>query len=144
MPTHSSFIEYAYEKIAKERLYDLPDGLRGFYTLMKKRRMRVKGKFKTRFKVVYLGISDSHKKGIRQRLKSHKRSWRKSPQWDYFSVFVVKPKVTQQVLMELEAMILHVYRNDFKVNSLNRSRGSNFIRDIRKHLAAKKSNRATA
>ena len=134
MPTHSSFIEYAYEKIPRERLYEIPIGLRGFYTLMKRRRMQVAGKFKTRFKVVYLGVSDSHRRGVRRRLESHDSSSRKSPHWNYFSIFVVKPKVTQQVLEELEAMILHAYRNDFKVNFLNRQRGSNFIRDIRREL----------
>jgi hypothetical protein len=135
MTNKSSFIKRSYEKIPRANISKIPGALRGFYTLMKKKRLNLfNGKFRQRYKIVYLGISDSHKRGILQRLESHDNSSRKSPHWNYFSVFEVKRRVNQKLLKELEALILHIYRNDLKVNKLNRIRGSNVVRSTRKDL----------
>ncbi|HXF90299.1 MAG TPA: hypothetical protein VNJ29_00050 [Candidatus Nitrosotenuis sp.] len=127
MPKKSSFISNTYEKVPRDKINAVKPGIRGFYTLMKKHSMLIKGVRKVRYKIVYLGISDS-KNGILSRLKKHDKSTRKTEHWNYFSIFEIRKNINQPLLRELESLILHIYRKDYKVNKLNRQRGSNLIR----------------
>jgi hypothetical protein len=83
-----------------------------------------------RMNVVYIGRSTgSNKQGVGARLLSHNDT---KKDWSHFSVFEVWQNVFNEIIIELEALILHIYSRDGTANKLNRQRNSKLFRGIRR------------
>lgn len=119
------------EFIPKERINDLPRGLRGIYVLYKHKAYKENPK-RPRFNVLYIGMARAGRRGgIRGRLRSHARSERKGHLWTHFSVFEVWENIRDDEVAELEGLFRHIYRRDAQANSLNIQRGYKTLRKIR-------------
>ncbi len=115
------------EFIPKEKLSDLPRGLRGVYVLYRRRRKAMKEKYD----VVYVGMAAAGRRGgMRGRLRSHSRSVKKADLWTHFSVFEVWPNISDDEVTELEGLFRHIYRKDTKANRLNVQRGFKKLRGV--------------
>jgi len=89
------------EFIAKDRLAELPGGLRGIYVLYRQRRTVGRPKFD----VLYVGMATAGRRGgIRGRLTSHAKSKRKGKFWTHFSAFEVWDNIRQEEVAELEGL----------------------------------------
>ncbi len=115
------------EFIPKERITELPRGLRGIYVLYRHRSGR-----KVRYDVLYVGMATAGRRGgVRGRLSSHAKSRRKGKLWTHFSVFEVWDNIRDEEIVELEGLFRHIYRRDSAANSLNIQRGSKKARRVR-------------
>jgi hypothetical protein len=114
------------EHIAKERLNEtVPKLVRGIYILFKE---DVDTK---KMNVVYVGrATEGKKQGVGARLMAHAKD--KEKDWSHFSVFEVWQNVSNEIIIELEAMILHVYSRDGTANKLNKQKSSSLFRGIRR------------
>jgi len=100
---------------------DVPDNTRGIYVLLRQ-------DAKDKYEVVYIGISGrSNKSGIYARLDRHHKS---KKNWTHFSLFEVQDNITNAEIREIEALILCIYRRDFRVNKQNRQLRHNPFRGI--------------
>lgn len=117
MPDSFSIKRYS-EFISKNDRRLLPSGIRGVYALLKKRNVTQKHS-RERYDVVYVGLS---RRSTRGRLRSHAKSKRKGPLWDYFSVFEVDGSVSDKMIEDLEGILRHIYRKDSRANRINKQR----------------------
>ncbi len=118
------------EFISKDRISELPKGLRGFYVLYNALKS-VAGRQK--FEVLYVGLATAGQRGgIRGRLISHKKSTRKGKLWTHFSVFVVWDNIRHEEIAEIEGLFRHIYRKDPTANRLNIQRGFKKARRLQK------------
>ena len=113
----SRFIKRCAEFISISHVKSVPHKTRGVYTLLKK-------SAPDQFEVLYVGKSAGTTMGIRNRLNTHKRSKTKRlAGWDHFCVYEVWENISEIEIKELEGLVRHIYRKDFRVNSLNKQRG---------------------
>jgi hypothetical protein len=119
------FIKRSAEFLKQDEISKLPRGLRGIYVLYRKQPSKKK---RPVFDLRYIGMSTS---GIGGRLRSHKRSKRKTGEWTHFSVFQVWDNVTNQEVSELEGLARHLYRFDQTASTLNIQRGYKRLRRVR-------------
>jgi hypothetical protein len=119
------FIKRSAEFLDRDEISKLPRGLRGIYVLYRKQPSKTK---RPVFDLRYIGMSTS---GIGGRLRSHKRSKRKTGEWTHFSVFQVWDNVTNQEVSELEGLARHLYRFDETASTLNIQRGYKRLRRVR-------------
>jgi hypothetical protein len=98
------FIRRSAEYLEKKDVDRLKHGLLGVYVLYQEVQDS-----KVRYDVRYIGMSTG---GMRSRLRSHRRSKRKSDEWTHFSVFEVWDSVTNREIQELEGLARHIYRRD--------------------------------
>jgi hypothetical protein len=103
------FFKRVFEFISRSRRDDIPDNTRGIYALLKKGRGG-------HFDVVYIGCSAGAVAGIWARMKSHDKS---KVDWTHFSIFEVHDNISREEIRELEALFLHIYREDRRANRLN-------------------------
>jgi hypothetical protein len=109
------FIKRIAEFQEKAEREHVPGNTRGIYVLFKQ---EPKDKPKNKYEVVYIGMSGrSNKSGIYARLDDHDKS---KKEWTHFSLFEVHDNITNAEIKELEALILCIYRRDFRVNKQNR------------------------
>jgi hypothetical protein len=102
----------------------VPNKTRGIYALYNQSRNR------RNFDLVYVGMGRGSKTGIKGRLRSHKKN--KGGLWTHFSVFEVWDNIVETEVEELEGLFRHLFKFDTKANSLNKQRGYEKIRKIRK------------
>jgi|SRR5438445_9277592 len=108
----------------------VPSKTRGLYALYKK-----EGK---KYRVMYIGVAGLGKGGtggIRGRLRSHrskKKDWTKKD-WTHFSMFEVHDNITREEIMELEAVLLAIFRYDPRPLT-NRQKGSRKLSLLRRKL----------
>lgn len=120
-------VKSSVEFVEKRNVGKLKSGLRGIYVLYNKIPKS------DAYDVVYVGMSAmENAEGIRFRLRSHRRSKKKSPMWTHFSVFQVWDNITDNEIRELEGLFRHIYRKDSNANVLNSQRGFGKLRQIAK------------
>ena len=120
---HCKFIKRIAEFQKKKQRENVPDNTRGIYVLLKEL-----PNAEEQYEVVYIGISGrSNKAGIYARLDDHDKN---KKGWTHFSLFEVHDNITNVELKELEALILSIYRGDFRVNKLNKQRRREAFREI--------------
>jgi hypothetical protein len=125
-PNVLRFIRRSAEFLEQDDIYKLKRNLRGIYVLYRKQ-PTPKGR-RLIFDVRYIGMSTS---GIGGRLRSHKRSKRKTGEWTHFSIFEVWDNVTNEEVAELEGLARHLYRFDQTASTLNIQRGYKRLRHVR-------------
>ena len=118
-------VEICAEFIDKNRIGDVPKGLRGIYVLYDHDDGAEK------YNVVYVGMATLGKGGVRDRLSSHFRSKRKGSRWTHFSLFKVWDNIRDDEVAELEGLFRHIYRKDAEANSLNVQRGYRKLKSLR-------------
>jgi len=102
-------------------------GLRGIYVLYKKKRRRTGEEI--RYELVYVGMTNGGRGGIRQRLRSHRT--RKKGLWTHCSIFEVWDNIRDEEVVELEGLFRHLYRFDDRTNRLNAQRGFKKLAEVR-------------
>jgi hypothetical protein len=123
------FIRRAAEFLEIAKISELKNGLRGIYVLYKEDN----SSSEKRYDVQYIGMSRGDRLGIKGRLRSHRRSKRKSGEWTHFSVFEVWDNVTKEDIEELEGLARHLYRYDSTANTMNIQRGYKKLRAVREN-----------
>jgi hypothetical protein len=114
------------EHIPKGKIKEAVPGLvRGIYILFKE------DIDTEEMNVVYIGrATEGKKQGVGARLVRHEKN--KKKEWSHFSVFEVWQNVSNEIIIELEALILHIYSRDGTANKLNIQKNSRLFRDIRR------------
>ena len=111
------------EKVSIRDIEKVPGKTRGLYALLNERRRY--GKHRGGYDVVYVGISRVRKsKGILERLESHKKSIRKKGKWTHFRIFEANNGTHGRQILELEAVIRFLYKDDKHANYLNEQKKS--------------------
>jgi hypothetical protein len=105
-------IESCAEVLPQEDVAKVPQGSRGIYVLLSHPDDAPK---KKNYEVVYIGMS---RRGIRGRLEKHKSSAMKSRLWNYFSVYLVWPNISDDEIVELEGLFRSIYRRDPNANRI--------------------------
>jgi hypothetical protein len=118
-------IESCAEFLPQEDVVKVPHGSRGIYVLLWH---PSKAKKKENYRVVYIGMS---RRGIKGRLEKHKRSASKSDLWNYFSVYLVWPSITDEEIVELEGLFRAIYRRDPKANRIAVQKSFRKLRGVR-------------
>ena len=113
------------EHIPKEKINEaVPILVRGIYVLFEKDTAT------NNMNVVYIGrATEGKKQGVGARLRAHKD---KKIEWSHFSVFEVWQNVSNEIIVELEALILHIYSRDGTANKLNLQKNSKLFRGVRR------------
>lgn len=109
-----------YEKKENRKL--IPRHTRGLYVLYQQKPKKEDGK--DRFDVVYIGVAGvRHDKngGIQGRLNTHARL---ITNWTHFSAFEVHDNVSREEILELESLLLTIFRRDPRIRVLNKQKGS--------------------
>ena len=105
----------------------IPSITRGFYVLYREGPKR--GKKKT-FDVVYIGVggvSKSARSGVGARIKNHGK---KKDGWTHYSFFEVHDNITREEILELESLLLHIFKYDSRIKLTNVQRGSKVLRHL--------------
>lgn len=116
------FVKRCAEWRPKKEYELVPQGVRGIYTLLRKRRKK--------FDVVYIGLS-AEGPGARRRLRSHANSKRKRKLWTHFSLFEVHDNITEAEIAELEGILRHIFRRDKRANRLAGQKAFNKLKSHR-------------
>jgi len=85
-----------------------------------------------RYEVVYIGVAGVSKvptTGIGGRLKSHDKN-RKD--WSHYSFFEVHDNVFREEILELESLLLGIFRHDSRINLENKQKSSRKLYQLRK------------
>lgn len=106
----------------RERIDDVPPGIRGIYVLLKHRPQLKK------FDVVYIGLA---RNSVRRRLRIHDRSKKKRDLWTHFSVFEVFDNIRDEEIEELEGLLRHLFRRDTRASRLNVQRSYKKLARVR-------------
>jgi hypothetical protein len=100
---------------------------RGLYVLY---RLRRGGEYE----VVYIGVagvSKTPKSGIGSRLRSHHKN-RKD--WTHYSFFEVHDNVSREEILELESLLLGIFRHDSRIELENKQKSSGKLYHLRKRV----------
>lgn len=84
--------------------------------------------------VVYIGVAGVGKNGgggIIGRLKAHDRKMKMSA-WNRYSVFEVHDNVIREDILELEALLLGIFRHDRRVRLANKQTSAKKLYELRK------------
>ena len=109
-----------YEYLPIEKALELPPNMRGLYVLYRSDE-------KYAMNIVYVGMTDSGAKG---RILKH-RGGSKKGLWTHCSIYEVWDNITQEQILELEALFRHVLRKDAEASSLNVQKGSAIFRKLK-------------
>jgi hypothetical protein len=71
-------------------------------------------------------------RGVKARLRAHRRSKRKGSLWTHFSVFAVWPNISDEQVAELEGLFRHIYRKDTRANKLAVQKSFKKLRAVRR------------
>jgi hypothetical protein len=94
---------------------------RGFYVLYKQ--------MKSGYHVRYIGVGGlGEKSAIGGRIKGHIRN---KKDWTHFSYFEVHDNVTSEDILELEGLLLQIFRDDDRIDLTNLQVGSKRFRKVR-------------
>ncbi len=107
---------------------------RGVYVLYKKQPDDSNGLV---YHVKYIGvagISKDPKSGIHHRLKKHHQT-RKD--WTHYSFFEVHDNVSREEILELESLLLAIFRHDHRIKLENKQKSSTILTTLRKITAWK-------
>ena len=110
----------------------IPSMTRGLYVLYRKVEPPARG-YKKELDVFYIGIAGVRKdttRGIGERLKHHAKSKSKKGRWSHYSFFEVHDNITSAEIMELEGLLLHIFRHDPRVELQNDQVGSSKLKRL--------------
>lgn len=124
------FIRRSAEFLEIDQIRNIPRNLRGIYVLYDKQSGKSR---RTIYDLRYIGMSVT---GIGGRLRSHRRSKRKTGEWTHFSIFEVWDNVTDAEISELEGLARHLYRFDSTASTLNIQRGYKRLRHVKNNKLA--------
>jgi hypothetical protein len=121
----------------RENVKRTPRHTRGLYVLYRRNA--------DDYEVVYIGVAGlgpGGTGGIRGRLESHSRSARRANRratkvaknWTHYSMFEVHDNITREEIMELEAVLLAIFRHDPRVGLANKQKGSHKLYVLRNEL----------
>ncbi len=111
----------------------IPPITRGLYVLYKTR-PGANGR-QPIFEVTYIGvggISKTAKSGIGGRIKGHHKS---KSGWSHYSFFEVHDNVSREEILELEGLLLHIFRDDPRIKLANVQFGSKTFEALSKQRA---------
>jgi hypothetical protein len=94
---------------------------RGVYVLY---RAKPNQRGKKTFEVFYIGVGGVAKNatsGMRGRLKSHHKQ---KEDWTHYSFFEVHDNVSREEILELEGLLLRIFRHDRRIKLDNKQKGS--------------------
>jgi hypothetical protein len=112
---------------------------RGLYVLYRERtapiadkKSRKKSRKKRRkiFEVVYIGVAGVAKEptsGIGGRLKGHDKN---KPGWTHYSLFEAHDNVGRDDILELEGLLLRIFRHDPRIQLANKQLGGKFFKRL--------------
>ena len=106
----------------------IPHLTRGLYVLYQ----QLRSKKKKKFHVCYIGVagvSATGESGIRGRLRSHTKS-KKLPPWTHYSFFEVHDNISRQEILELEGLLLRIFRHDNRIKLGNAQLGSKVLKRL--------------
>ena len=86
--------------------------------------------------VVYVGMARGERSGIKGRLQQHARSVSKKGLWSHCSAFEVWDNIPEGLVVELEGLFRHLYRQDLEANSLNKQKAYSPLTQLTKATAA--------
>ncbi len=87
------------------------------------------------YEVVYIGVaglSKDPKSGIASRLRNHHKSHK---DWTYYSFFEVHNNFSRGEILELESLLLAIFRHDSRIELENKQKGSGNLSKLRKKEA---------
>jgi hypothetical protein len=105
-----NLLEQVAEFLPRERAGEVPAGVRGLYVLYDQ------PDGTNHYNAVYVGRAAG---GIQGRLRSHGRKLLKGERWTHFSVYRVPDKVVDDVIIELEGLLRHIFRKDASALQFN-------------------------
>jgi hypothetical protein len=100
---------------------------RGIYVLYRRKNRK--------YEVIYIGVAGISKvprSGIASRLRSHHKN-RKD--WTHYSFFEVHDNVSRDEILELESLLLGIFRHDSRIDLENKQKGSAKLYQLRKRAA---------
>jgi hypothetical protein len=100
----------------------IPPVTRGVYVLYRAR--PASNSRRKIFQVAYIGvggISKSARSGVAGRIKGHHKT---KPDWTHYSFFEVHDNITRQEILEIEGLLLHIFRDDPRVQLANLQLGA--------------------
>lgn len=107
----------------------IPRVTRGLYVLYRKRAPRA-NRARAIFEVVYIGVGGIAKKatsGIGGRVKGHNKS---KDGWSHYSFFEVHDNISREEILELEGLLLLIFRHDPRIKLANSQLGSPRLRRL--------------
>lgn len=108
----------------------IPPITRGIYVLYRKRSGLKGGK--PIFEVAYIGVggvSKTAKSGIGGRIKGHHKT---KDDWTHYSFFEVHDNISREEILELEGLLLRIFRHDPRIKLANVQLGSRLLRNLSK------------
>jgi hypothetical protein len=105
----------------------IPSVTRGFYVLYCAGPKR--GRRKT-FDVTYIGVggvSENAKSGVGARIKNHAKN---KEGWTHCSFFEVHDNITREEILEIESLLLQIFKYDSRVKLANVQRGTKILRRL--------------
>ena len=88
-----------------------------------------------RYEVVYIGaagVSKAPRTGIAGRLKNHHKN-RKG--WTHYSFFEVHDNISREEILELESLLLAIFRHDSRIDLENKQKSSGKLYQLRKRAS---------
>jgi hypothetical protein len=108
----------------------IPHVTRGLYVLYKKTSKKEK------YEVVYIGVGgvakDAAKSGVSARVKEHEKTMK---EWTHYSFFEVHDNIGREEILELEGLLLRIFRHDPRIELDNVQLGSNKLKALSKKAA---------
>lgn len=107
----------------------IPSITRGIYVLYRAKSSR---RAKKIFEVFYIGVggvSRKPKSGVGGRIKNHDKT---KDDWTHYSVFEVHDNISREEILELEGLLLRIFRHDPRVKLANRQLGSRIFKSLSK------------
>ena len=104
----------------------IPHITRGVYVLYKDKSNASKKKFE----VFYIGVGGVKKaatSGIRSRLRSHDKH---KDDWTHYSLFEVHDNISREEILEIEQLLLRIFRHDDRIRLDNVQLGSNVLKQL--------------
>lgn len=101
----------------------VPPVTRGVYVLYRRKRER--------YEVVYIGvggIGKAARSGILGRLRNHRN---KRKDWTHYSFFEVHDNISREEILELESLLLAIFRHDSRIDLENKQKGSGKLYQLR-------------
>jgi len=88
-----------------------------------------------RYEVVYIGVAGVSKvprSGIASRLRNHDKN---REDWTHYSFFEVHDNVSREEILELESLLLGIFRHDSRIELENKQKSSGKLYQLRKRAA---------
>jgi hypothetical protein len=88
-----------------------------------------------KYDVVYIGVAGVSKvprSGIASRLRSHHKNRK---HWTHYSFFEVHDNVSREEILELESLLLGIFRHDSRIDLENKQKSSGKLYQLRKRAA---------